>query len=343
MREPRKDADTDAAQLSLLLAEVTALRDEVKREGASLVESWGVRIADPAAEARALNLGHYVALRGHDLIDLQYRLAARGLSSLGRSEARVIPALEALIATLRRLTGEKPSSYPAAGLMRAGLSDLDAEAERLFGAGRGDGPRARILATLPPEAADDPGLARRLVEAGMDCARINCAHDDAAAWARMIENIRSAETATGRSCRVLMDIAGPKCRVTGVSAAPKYRIQRGDRLVIVRKLGRRAASQPTFAISFPDIIDQLEVGAEVFIDDGKAAARVTEKSEGRAEIEVYAAREKGVRLKTDKGLNFPSTEIELPPLTPKDFRDLDFVADSRRSRGLFVRTTHSGH
>ena len=190
MREPRKDADTDAAQLSLLLAEVTALRDEVKREGASLVKSWGVRIAEPAAEARALNLGHYVALRGHDLIDLQYRLAARGLSSLGRSEARVIPALEALIATLRRLTGEKPSSYPAAGLMRAGLSDLDAEAERLFGAGRGDGPRARILATLPPEAADDPGLAHRLVEAGMDCARINCAHDDAAAWARMIENIR---------------------------------------------------------------------------------------------------------------------------------------------------------
>jgi pyruvate kinase len=56
-------------------------------------------------------------------------------------------------------------------------------------------------------------------------------------------------------------------------------------------------------------------------------ARVVEKTSGRAEIEVYAAREKGVRLKPDKGINFPTTEIELPPLTPKDFRDLDFVAE----------------
>ena len=151
----------------------------------------------------------------------------------------------------------------------------------------------------------------------MDCARINCAHDDASVWARMVENIRTAEEKTGRFCRVLMDIAGPKCRVTSVSAAPKYRIQRGDRLLIVRKLARRGASQPSFTISLPEIIDQLEVGAEVFIDDGKAAARVTEKSQDRAEIEIYAAREKGVRLKIDKGLNFPTTEIDLPPLNSR--------------------------
>ncbi len=51
------------------------------------------------------------------------------------------------------------------------------------------------------------------------------------------------------------------------------------------------------------------------------------KSAGRAEIEVYAAREKGVRLKPGKGINFPSTELDLPPLTSKDFRDLDFIAE----------------
>ena len=51
------------------------------------------------------------------------------------------------------------------------------------------------------------------------------------------------------------------------------------------------------------------------------------KGPGRAEIEVYAAREKGVRLKPGKGVNFPSTELDLPPLTSKDFRDLDFIAE----------------
>lgn len=317
----------DIAEISALLAETVRLRDEVKREGASLVESWGARIADPAIAARALNLGHYVALRGHDLTNLQYRLAARGLSSLGRSEARVLPALDALIVTLKRLAGEKSSPYPAPTALRAGLADLDAEADRLFGASREGGPRARVMATLPPEAADDPALIEKLVEAGMDVARINCAHDSAEAWGRMIGHIRGAEMKLGRRCRVMMDIAGPKCRVVGVHAPPKYRIHRGDRLTIFKKFERRRVGPPAFTLSFPQIVDQLELGAEIFIDDGKAAARVVEVHPGRVEIEVCAAREKGVRLKADKGINFPTTEIELAPLTPKDYRDLDFVAE----------------
>ena len=59
-----------------------------------------------------LNLSHYIALREHDLTDLQYRLAARGLSSLGRSESHVAQALDTLIATLKRLSGEPSAPYP---------------------------------------------------------------------------------------------------------------------------------------------------------------------------------------------------------------------------------------
>ena len=64
------------------------------------------------------------------------------------------------------------------------------------------------------------------------------------------------------------------------------------------------------------------------------------KTPGRAEIEVYASRDKGVRLKPGKGVNFPSTELELPPLTSKDFRDLDFVAEHADLVGFsFVQRT----
>ncbi len=65
----------------------------------------------------------------------------------------------------------------------------------------------------------------------------------------------------------------------------------------------------------------------VSFDDGKASARVAETSPGRASLVIESAREKGVRLKRDKGLNFPDTELTLPPLTPKDLSDLDFVAE----------------
>ena len=143
---PMKPAK-DLEELAALLAEVQALREDVERGGAELRAEWG-----PAAEkagSRAANLSHYIALRGHDLTDLQLRLAARGLSSLGRSEASVLQTLDALIVTLRRLTGEADVPYPAPALARAGASELEAEAERIFGkrregraAGPGDGDAA---------------------------------------------------------------------------------------------------------------------------------------------------------------------------------------------------------
>jgi pyruvate kinase len=318
-------AEKDMDDLRGLLAEVQALREDVEKKGAELRGEWGDAVEKTAA--RAVNLSHYIALRSRDVTDLQYRLAARGLSSLGRSEAKVAPSLDTLIATLRRLTGDTSAPYPAPALARSGSSDLEIEADRMFGKRAKGAPRVRVMATLPPEAAAQPELVDNLVAAGMDCARINCAHDDAEAWERMIAHVREAASRLERPCKVLMDIAGPKCRVLRVKAPPKTRLLRGDRVVLVDELKERTKEPIAFSLNFPELVDQLSPGADVFIDDGKAAARVVSKSAGRAEIEVYATREKGVRLKSGKGVNFPSTELDLPPLTSKDFRDLDFVAE----------------
>ena len=105
---------------------------------------------------RAVNLSHYIALRGQDLIDLQLRLAARGLSSLGRSEAKVDPALDTLIVTLRRLTGETNVPYPRPRSSGPGASELEAESERIFGKRPKGAPRVRVMATLPPRPRPSP-------------------------------------------------------------------------------------------------------------------------------------------------------------------------------------------
>jgi len=65
--------------------------------GAKLAKQWGAGKCGESAAARALNLGHYVALRSHDLTDLQYRLAAHGLSSLGRSEGQAQASVSAVL------------------------------------------------------------------------------------------------------------------------------------------------------------------------------------------------------------------------------------------------------
>jgi pyruvate kinase len=324
---------TDDTQNDLrdLLVRIVALRNDIALEAAVLLANWGVKGFSNESTAmqfenRALNLADYIALRRHDLSELQLRLASYGLSSLGRSEAKVRTALDAAAASLRRLCGETNAPYPPVEARRAGEDALRDECERIFGATR-MGPHTRVMATLPSEAATDGSLVKRLLEAGMDCARINCAHDDAAAWARMIANIRAAQEQLGRPCRVLMDIAGPKCRVEKVRAPQKYRAHKGDHLLLLADLEAQPNGRIAIEPSFPQIIDQLEIGAQLWINDGKIGARVVAKSKSEAEIEVFSARSKGERLKPEKGLNFPTTELKLAPLTMKDFADLDFVAE----------------
>ena len=73
---------------------------------------------------------------------------------------------------------------------------------------------------MPSEASADYSIVRDLLAAGMDCMRINCAHDDAAAWERMIHHLERAKRELKRDCRVAMDLAGPKLRTGPIEPGP---------------------------------------------------------------------------------------------------------------------------
>ena len=95
------------------------------------------------------------------------------------------------------------------------------------------GRETRILVTLSKRAAEDPAHVENLVLTGMNCARINCAHDDADVWAAMIANVRAAAHAHGRTCLVLMDLAGPKIRTRNVVTPPDRKtVAAGDRIFL---------------------------------------------------------------------------------------------------------------
>jgi len=150
------------------------------------------------------------------------RLAALGLSSLGRAESHVLATVNAVLKALHCLAGrswEPPS--PEEGLIdfANGQRLLADHTDSLLG-GATPGRGVRIMVTMPSEAADDYTLVHSLLKQGMDCMRINCAHDDAATWLRMIEHLRRAEQALGRSCRVVMDLAGPKLRTGPLEPGP---------------------------------------------------------------------------------------------------------------------------
>src|SRR5271157_1637175 len=77
-----------------------------------------------------------------------------------------------------------------------------------------------IMVTMPHQAAYDYGLIKELLAGGMDCFRINCAHDDAEVWSRMIDNLRRAEKELNKKCRIFMDLAGHKLRTGPIENVP---------------------------------------------------------------------------------------------------------------------------
>jgi len=216
------DSDTRLGKASLgrVAKELMAIRAEMVADAARSASRIDQVHANYRESAR--NLVHYLALRRRDLRPLQLQLAALGLSSLGRAESHVLATVDAVLEILHRLTGRRRRAIaPEAAPVAFGMGErlLEGHTEALFGPatpGRG----VRIMVTMPREAADDYAFVHDLLQRGMDGMRINCAHDDAAAWARMIAHLRRAEQALGRSCRVVMDLAGPKLRTGPLEPGP---------------------------------------------------------------------------------------------------------------------------
>jgi pyruvate kinase len=193
-----------------LIPELENLLDATLELEASFAEA--IASAAPQHRDSARNLLHYLGLRQHDIRDIQNRLSLLGLSRLGRAEAHVCGAIEAVLAALHALAGSAAPPLRASSCpIPSGSMHLKAHAEALLGA-PGTTRATRIMVTLPSEAAADPAIIDGLLGAGMDVMRINCAHDDIDAWRAMIGHLRTAELKHGRRCRVYADLAGPKLR-----------------------------------------------------------------------------------------------------------------------------------
>lgn len=433
-----------------------ALR-EMRRLGRLLDAAEGSsrrKLADVSPEFRqsALNLIHYVALRRHDISRLQDLLAELGLSSLGRCEPRVRGTIGAVASVLDHLSNPcRDAAPPAHTGIEEGRHLLEGHAARLLGPGP-KGRYTRIMVTMPAGAGDDPALLDGLLKNGMDCVRINCAHDGPAEWAATIRQLRLAQKRTNRPCRVLMDLGGPKLRTGPVGQSPavvrwkpekdsagrplapavlwlrpegapgeppegvsavlpldpawlarlkegdeirltdlreKHRhlsvtalapqggvyaecresayagngclfehrrgrgqrvitrlrslppveapveLREGDVLVITRdpSPGTNAVRDPSGAViraariscTLPEVFGQVRRGERVLLDDGKASGVILRADRREIWTEIREIRGKRLKLRADKGINFPDSELKIGAVTEKDREDLKFI------------------
>lgn len=397
------------------------------------------------------NLLHYLTLRQHDLRVVQDQLSRAGLSSLGRLEAHVDATLYVVLAALARLGGiplPPINEYSGEEAFNWGESLLVRHTTELLG-GAGASRRTRIMVTMPGEAAQDPALIRRLVEEGMDVARINCAHDGPDTWHAMVNHLKAAEVATGRRCRIAFDLAGPKLRTGPIAPrSPVIRwkpkrdergrviqlarvvfvpsgvfqpnrdvevipvaevgfrklrvgqrletldtrdqlrilevvelsedravatcdhtgyvepgttfliegkddmslvvtsflgdlgfleIRAGDLLELVRgsEPGRSAdrdkngnvISPARIGCDFAPLFSDCRVGEPILFDDGLIVGTILKVQKDRLEIRIERTAKELAKLKSEKGINLPETELHVPALTENDIRDLAVAAE----------------
>jgi pyruvate kinase len=318
------------APSATLIDELLALREAVGVEGDAIFARWRPRLGRVSFLPSASNLASYLAFRKHDVRALQDELATWGLSSLGRSEGHILASLDTVAAVVAKLLDqplELRSPRRSAASFRLGERLLERNTHRLLG-DLAPGRATHVMVTLPERAETDQAFVDELVARGMTSARINCAHGTHDQWRAMARHVRAAALRTGRTCRVVMDLSGPRARTLAVSSREDRKVLAGDRLLLRATPPDELVDLPFQAQCTPaSILEVLPVGAKLSIDEARIEARIESKTSGGAIAHVERTAPGGVRLKPEKALNFPGTDLGIPALTKKDLADLDVVVE----------------
>lgn len=403
----------------------------------------------PKYAQSAKNLVHYLALRSFNINIFQDKLEDLGLPITLESQNNILYNMLNFRTVINSLMHNDLIAEEHEYINNKEVKKiLKKNHKALFGKIKNKRKTA-ILVTQPLDAANHEEFTKSLLKLGMDCARINCAHDDEIIWKQIIDNIKANE----EHCRIMMDLAGPKLRTGKMKPGPKvihikpkknalgqviepakiwlapygirppmdkevdavipvnkkwlrktkkgsYIIFRDSRdkkckIKIKAKEGRGrwgSCSDSAFVITgtllnvflekkltseihsvqellpleeviflfegdllrldkkailgepavyddegnlkelahisctLPEIFDTVKSEDEVYFNDGKIGGLVKEVHPDHLIIEITNAKKKGGKLKADKGINFPNSDLGVSGLTKKDKTDLKFVA-----------------
>jgi pyruvate kinase len=177
----------------------------------------------------------------------------------------------------------------------------------------------KIVATLGP-ASDPPERLLMLLQAGVDCFRLNFSHGAREDHARRMTAIRAAEEKIGRPVGVFADLQGPKIRV-GVFPDGQITLKYND--VVTLEASTAPGEAGIIRLPHLELVQVLDAGDILKLDDGKMQLTVLERSGGKVKARV----DYGGALKSQKGVNVPTRRIPISALTEKDREDAAFALE----------------
>jgi pyruvate kinase len=269
------------------------------------------------------NLIHYLTLRTMDIKSLQNGLHTFGLSSLSISESHIMGQINAIlqILTRRKIEEDSVCTYEYA------RQSVNQKINALFGPKVSKKYR-HIMVTMDSKWLENTEKFEALLNAGMNIARINCAHDNTESWQKFIDNIRKASETTGIPCKIYMDLAGPKIR-TVLKKKEAITIEKGEKICLTSKSKWKASASKYRVVgcSIKKLAGQLKPGEKVYFDDGLIKSEVIESKGDLAILEIQSIASEKPRLKHEKGINFPDSTLQFPSLTKYDKECLPFISE----------------
>ena len=192
--------------------------------------------------------------------------------------------------------------------------------------------RTKIVATLGL-VSDKKEVIREMIKGGMNVARLNFSHGSYLWHRNVIEIIRELSQKMGAAVGIMADIQGPRIRTmvqneveikTGefilasdTAKAPNFKFE----ILNFKSISNdKILNAGKFLLDVPNIVDDVEVGNEILIEDGLMKIVVREKNEGVLLAEVID----GGVIKNHKGVNIPDAQLHISPITEKDVKDLEF-------------------
>ncbi|MFC0474186.1 pyruvate kinase [Robertmurraya beringensis] len=178
--------------------------------------------------------------------------------------------------------------------------------------------KTKIVCTIGP-ASESVEKLTQLIEAGMNVARLNFSHGDHEEHGVRIRNIREAAKQTGKTVAILLDTKGPEIRTNNMVDGA-IELVAGNHVIV--SMTEVEGTVDKFSITYPGLIDDVNEGSKILLDDGLIGLEVTKIDRDAGEI--YTKILNTGTLKNKKGVNVPGVSVNLPGITEKDANDIVF-------------------
>jgi len=176
--------------------------------------------------------------------------------------------------------------------------------------------KTKIICTIGP-ATESIGMLENLASAGMNIARLNMSHGDHQSHAKIIQHIQTLNKKSDHPVAILLDTQGPEIR-TG-DMVDELHLNEGDTISIVAR-GAENVEESSIHINYDDLINDVNIGDTITVDNGLINLKVLAKQDRVMQVKVID----GGLLKSKRHVNLPGIRVNLPAITEKDRRDIEF-------------------